>query len=187
MLKKVKTLTIMFLTVAIMFSVLGLAQNKVAYAASSKKLKVTSDAFKANKNIPLRFANDEENVSIPLSWTMGPANTKSYALIMYDQHRIANNWVHWAVINIPPCIPFLEEGISGSDQGFTELINTFGECGYGGPQPPPGTGKHKYKIMVYALDTDDLQVSDEPTLKEFTAAVKKHILASGQLVGTFSR
>ena len=58
--------------------------------------------------------------------------------------------------------------------------------GYRGPMPPPGHGTHHYHFMLFALDKPlDLK----PGLKkdDLLAAMKGHILAQGELIGTYKR
>ncbi len=102
-----------------------------------------STAFAPSQKIPVEYANKGipggANVSVPLVWSNAPTGTKSFAIIMYDRHPIANNWVHWAVTNIPAGTAALVKGASGTDKmpkGSTEPNNTFGAKGYGRPSPP---------------------------------------------------
>jgi Raf kinase inhibitor-like YbhB/YbcL family protein len=109
-------------------------------------------------------------------------------LVMVDRHPAANAWVHWAIVDIPAGTTLLAPGASGSLRSpARELRNTFGAIGYGGPQPPAGTGDHEYTITVYALDTERVDVSDSPSAKDFERAVDGHVLASASITGVFSR
>ena len=152
---------------------------------------VESDSFGHKKNIPVDFANTGidggQNVSPHIVWDNIPADTKSIAVLMWDKHPIANKWVHWAVINISPGGE-LVEGASNSDQmpkGSRELKNSWGEKGYGGPQPPSGTGRHKYIITVYALSVKKVNLSGEMTRKKFRRAIKGKVLEKKSYVGYF--
>ena len=62
--------------------------------------------------------------------------------------------------------------------------NDFGKIGYGGPCPPSGT--HHYFFKVYALDTE-LSIKPGATKDQLLKAMEGHILAQGQLMGTYSR
>jgi hypothetical protein len=57
--------------------------------------------------------------------------------------------------------------------------------GYGGPCPPPGK-PHRYFFKLYALDRM-LELKPGATKKDVEAAMKGHILAEGQLMGTYQR
>jgi len=151
-----------------------------------------SEAFADNGEIPSAYANKGvsggNNVSIPLSWSNVPAGTKSFAILIYDLHPIANNWVHWAVINIPANTTAVEKGASLTakmPKGCTELNNTFGTKGYGGPQPPAGSGNHQYRIIIYALNTEQVTISDTPTLASFNQAIQGNTLGQAQFTGLF--
>lgn len=155
---------------------------------------VKSEAFADNGKIPATYANNGvsggSNVSVPLSWSDAPAGTKSFTIIMYDLHPIANNWIHWAIINIPAQTTALDKGASlttGMPAGCTELNNTFGTKGYGGPQPPAGSGDHQYRIIMYALNTEKLSFSNTSTVASFKQAIQGKTLGQAQLTGVFGR
>ncbi|AGL03687.1 YbhB/YbcL family Raf kinase inhibitor-like protein [Desulfoscipio gibsoniae] len=166
---------------------------EVEWAEENLPFTLISTAYQENHPIPVKYAGYEaggQNISIPLTWSNLPADTKSLALIMYDLHPIANNWVHWAVINIPATATELPEGASGTAQmpnGCVELINTFGTCGYGGPEPPAESGEHQYKIVLYALNVDSLDLSGQVTLAQFESSVSENSLGSAELSGVFSQ
>lgn len=62
---------------------------------------------------------------------------------------------------------------------------SWGRLGYGGPCPPKG-GPHRYTFRLYALDTV-LDLDAGVGRAELDQAMEGHILATGQLVGRFSR
>jgi hypothetical protein len=69
----------------------------------------------------------------------------------------------------------------------TELRNSYGENGYGGPNPPRGSGVHEYEITVHALDIPALSLGPYATLAECSAAMRGHVLGSASVVGTFQQ
>lgn len=158
-----------------------------------KVFKLTSPAYENRQRMPVKYANTGvaggENVSVPLQWENAPEKTKSFAIAMVDKHPVANNWVHWLVINIPSNVNSLPEGASGKNMpaGSKELNNTFGSKGYGGPQPPPGTGDHDYVITIYALNVEKLDLDADTSLSEFMRAISDKEVASAQLTGLFSQ
>jgi hypothetical protein len=97
--------------------------------------------------------------------------------------------VHWVVVDLPASATGLAEGASGAAMpaGSRELENTFGETGYGGPQPPAGTGDHDYEITVYALSTDHVTIGDRPSAADIERTLAGQVLASGTIIGTFGR
>jgi Raf kinase inhibitor-like YbhB/YbcL family protein len=155
-------------------------------------MELSSGAFRNGARIPARNCNfgvvGGQNLSIPLSWRGAPPGTRSFAILMVD--RSARDWIHWMVVDIGPDVTALPEGASGTDQmppRAHEMFTTFGEPGYGGPVPPPGTGDHKYETTVYALDSDGLDVAPHASVAEFGEAVADTMLESAPLVGYFGR
>ena len=151
-----------------------------------------SAAFENGKSMPARFATADaggSNISPPLEWTGAPAGTKSFALACIDRHPIARNWVHWLVVNIPASVTSLPEGASPSRMppGSLELVNSYGDIGWGGPQPPPGSGVHNYEFTVYALSVEQLDLLPRTSLDAFEAAIAGKVLGKAVLVGTFER
>ena len=154
---------------------------------------ITSSAFQEGKPIPKKYAYNGvaggKNVSIPLSWKEVPPGTKSLALSIIDPHPVARNWVHWFVINIPRDITELHEGVSHHKmpEGAVELYNTYGGLGYGGPEPPVGSGPHPYVVTVYALNVDKLELSERATLALFNDALEGKVIATATTTGTYER
>jgi len=156
--------------------------------------KISTTAFGNGQTIPSKYANTDvnggQNTSIPLSWSGMPSGTKSFAILMYDLHPIADNFVHWAVINIPSDAASIPEGASDTSRmplGSLELINNFGSKGYGGPQPPSGSGKHQYKTIIYALNTSNIDLSGEASLKSFLSAIEGKVIDKTEISGYFKR
>ena len=156
-------------------------------------MKLTSRSFSDRAPMPLKYAhsgvNGGRNISVPLMWNGAPPETKSFALSIVDLHPIARKWVHWLVIDIPATTSSLAEGASPSDMptGAVELKNTYGDIGYGGPEPPKGSGPHDYEFTLYALNVERLSLKPDITLATFTAALQGKIIDSAKLVGTFER
>ncbi len=155
-------------------------------------LSLSSPAFENGGLIPVEHANTGvaggENISIPYEWRGAPEGTRSFALALVDRHPVARSWIHWMVSDIPPDVSGLERGASGSSMppGAVEHENTFGTKGYGGPQPPPGSGKHEYEAIVYALDIASVDANLR-TLADFDSAIDGHVLASASCSGLFGR
>ncbi len=155
--------------------------------------RLTSSAFRHMESIPSKYTSDGENISPPLAWSGVPEGTKSLALIVDDPDAPdpANPrtvWVHWVLYDIPPTASGLEEGAGTGGaplpEGTKDGINDWGKKGYGGPSPPIGT--HRYFFKLYALDTV-LPVLNRPTKAALEAAMKGHILAKAELIGTYKK
>lgn len=156
-------------------------------------MRVWSDAFRDDGRIPAVHATRRvaggENVSFPLGWDGEPAEVASFALSVIDLHPVAKGWVHWLVVDIPAGMRSLPAGASRTPamgRGTLELTGGYGSPGYGGPQPPPGTGDHVYQVTVHALDVSSLGLSGDAGLREFEKALDGHVLASAVTSGTFS-
>jgi len=155
-------------------------------------MELTTDAFQDQGRIPDRYVMrgaGGENVSIPLKWTDPPDGTESFALTMVDPHPVANNWVHWMVINIPKDVRELKEGASGSymPPRSVELMNSFGKPGYGGPQPPAGSGEHPYVVTIYALKEENVDPGESPSLSDFLSRIEGKIVDQATVTGVFEK
>lgn len=152
---------------------------------------LTSRAFNNGQAIPVKYVNQGipggQNVSVPLAWTSAPAGTKGYALICIDRSSAVRDWVHWAVIDIPPQTKEFVEGSSPfkNTSGAKELKGTAGVAGWQGPAPAAGTGPHNYEFTLYALTAATITLPEQPTAAEFEAVVKPLTIASTKLVGTY--
>ncbi len=71
--------------------------------------------------------------------------------------------------------------------GSAELRNSFGEVGYGGPQPPKGTGDHPYVITLYALSVERLDLPIDVSLPAFKRAIEGKVITSASVTGKFGR
>jgi len=155
-------------------------------------MELSSPAFQNGGKIALKHVMQGiggQNVSIPFSWKDAPPGTKSFALSIVDMHPVAREWVHWIAINIPPNVNSFPEGASGKNmpKGCFELANSFGGIGYGGPQPPKGTGDHPYVVTLYALNVDKLPLSFNTSLSDFKKALIKKIIATASMTGKYGR
>ena len=161
-------------------------------ASGGPDMKLTSSAFQDGGKIPIQYVMPGaggQNISLSLSWTEVPPGTQSFALSIVDPHQVARNWVHWLVINIPAGVTSLEEGASRKKMppGALELKSSFGDVGYGGPQPPRGTGDHPYVVTIYALSVPRLELRPDTDLARFKAALEGKVLATAAITGYFGR
>jgi Raf kinase inhibitor-like YbhB/YbcL family protein len=155
-------------------------------------MEVSSAAFKDGERIPIQYVMPGaggNNISIPLAWKNIPVGTKSFCLSIVDPHPVAQNWVHWLVINIPTQVTSIEEGASKKKmpRGSIELKNSWGEIGYGGPQPPKGTGDHPYVVTLYALNVEKLDLGVNTSLSAFKKAIEGKVIGSASITGKYGR
>jgi Raf kinase inhibitor-like YbhB/YbcL family protein len=159
---------------------------------------LTSAAFKNNAAIPEKYSFNAmgctgENISPPLEWKNPPAGTKSFALMAHDPDApTGSGWWHWVVFNIPADATSLPEGAGGAGsttlpKGAVQGNTDFGKPGWGGPCPPPGSGKHHYNFTLFALKVDKIEVPPgaSPAMVGFNAGA--NAIAKAKLTGLFSR
>jgi hypothetical protein len=173
-------------------SVLGLTACAArSEAAALGSLVLQSPAFAAKAAIPSRFTCEGVDVSPPLRWMGVPEGTQSLVLIVDDPDapdpaHPKRTWVHWLLYNIPATTKELLEGASAGQlpPGTLQGRNDWKRSEYGGPCPP--IGRHRYFFKLYALDQmlDGLHDPDKAAL---LAAMEGHILAQGELIGTYQK
>jgi Raf kinase inhibitor-like YbhB/YbcL family protein len=158
----------------------GLVSIQRPETQTAGKLSVTSSAFKAGAAIPVKYTAFGGSVSPQLSWSLVPA-AKAYAVLVDDADGASPQPVsHWAVWNIPANTTMLAEGSKTGLQG----TNSHASMGYVGPHPPAADPPHHYHFQVLALD----RMLDAPAGAKrdaVLAAVKGHVVAKGEIVGTF--
>jgi Raf kinase inhibitor-like YbhB/YbcL family protein len=163
----------------------GTRAKKGAHAMTTITLE--SKAFYHMQPIPARYTCDGEDISPPLAWKNVPPAAKSLVLISDDPDAPAGTWVHWVAYDLLPSIDSLSEKIPQSDTiagSGKQGKNDFHRLGYGGPCPPGGT--HRYFFKIYALDII-LNLPAGKTKRDIEKAMKGHILAQGELIGTYTR
>jgi len=155
---------------------------------SAKQMQLTSAAFKNNESIPVQYTCEGKNISPPLAWTGAPTGTRSFVLIVDDPDAPHGVWTHWVAFDLPADTTGLAEDTPKSESitgNAKQGINDFKQIGYGGPCPPPGK-PHRYFFKLYALDTT-LDLKPGSSSKQVQAALGQHVLAQGQLIGTYQR
>jgi len=151
-------------------------------------LSLSSIAFQDGERIPVKYTCEGQDISPPLMWSEPPQGTQSLALIVDDPDAPGGVFTHWVLFNILPDSRQLPEAIPTQAQlssGALQGKNDFGRIGYGGPCPPPGR-PHRYRFTLYALDRV-LDLKAGVSKKQVVGAMQGHILAQGQLTGTYQR
>lgn len=154
-------------------------------------LSLTSSAFQAGGEIPARFTCEGEDASPALAWAGAPAATRAFALIVDDPDAPdpaapKTTWVHWVVYDIPATLTSLPEnaGKRPGPGGGRDGLNDWKRPGWGGPCPP--VGRHRYFFKLYALDAA-LGDLGSPNKARVESAMAGHILARGELIGTYRK
>jgi Raf kinase inhibitor-like YbhB/YbcL family protein len=154
-------------------------------------LDISSTAFDPGTPIPTRCTCEGDDISPALHWRGVPAHARSLVLIVDDPdapdpRTPKMTWVHWVLANLPVDSGGLPEGVApvALPAGTVEGLNDWKRTGYGGPCPP--IGRHRYFHKLYALDIvlDGLK---QPTKAQVETAMKGHVLAHAELVGTYEK
>lgn len=149
----------------------------------------------ANQQVFKGFGCTGDNISPALSWSGAPANTKSFAVSIYDPDApTGSGWWHWVVYNIPAGTTSLPKDAGDPSKGLmpkgaVQSRTDFGSTGYGGPCPPPGDKPHHYRITVFALDVDQLPNAKGDAVSAALVGfdINFHTLAKATLTGLYGR
>ncbi|AGA28366.1 YbhB/YbcL family Raf kinase inhibitor-like protein [Singulisphaera acidiphila] len=153
---------------------------------------IHSNAFNDGRAIPRRYSEDGVDVSPSLTWSGSPKEARELALIVDDPDAPTYKpWVHWVLYKIPPDVQTLPEGLPTAPTlrtppGCLQGKNSWGGVGYHGPAPPRGHGVHHYHFHLYALDAP-LRTAQGLDKEGLLRAMRGHILAQAELVGTYER
>ena len=156
---------------------------------------VTSPAFAPGEAIPRKYTGEGEDLSPPLAWTGVPTEAVELAMICDDPDAPTSEpWVHWVWYGLDASVTGLPEGLPPDPQLESPVRLRQGRqswssgrtVGYRGPLPPPGHGVHHYHFKLYALD-QKLDLPPGATKSELLQAMRGHVVATGELVGTYER
>jgi Raf kinase inhibitor-like YbhB/YbcL family protein len=101
------------------------------------------------------------------------------AIIVDDPDAPIGTWSHWLTWNIP-----ITHTVRENHQHGEEGLNDFLENRYDGPCPHAGL--HHYHFKVYALDAQMI-LPGRTRQRDLEKAMAGHILAYGELIGTYKR
>lgn len=150
------------------------------------ELDVTSAAFEDGAAIPKTYTCSGDGASPPLSWSEGPDDTASFAIVVDDPDAPKKVWVHWVAWGLPPDLRALDEGITADDDRFTQGTNDNGKQSWSPPCPPKTDATHRYVFHVFAADTVP-ELPRTTTRDQLYRALDHHVLAMGELTGHFDR
>lgn len=148
---------------------------------NDQKFLIRSPAFQNEQRIPGKYTCDGDDISPPLAIENIPEKTASMVLLVEDPEATNGTWDHWLIFNIPRDVTRIGEN---SIPIGTEGNTSWGNTGYGGPCPP--NGNHRYYFKIYALDTT-LRLNQGAPKEEVFEAMKGHIIAESELMGTYER
>lgn len=145
-------------------------------------LSLKSPAFSEGGSIPAVYTCDGANTRPALTISRVPAETKSFAIVMYDPDAPGGTFVHWVAWNIPPDTRDIPEGPLPAP--IMEGTNSFQAVGYLGPCPPSGT--HRYIWRLYALRTV-LSLDNKASRKDLETAINTFVITQTELVGRYTK
>ena len=159
--------------------------------ATASSMTIRSAAFRDGAEIPMKHTCEGADVSPALEWSGVPAGAKGLALVVDDPDAPdpkapKMTWVHWVLYDLPPSVPGLAEAVARDalPPGTRQGVNDWKRTGYRGPCPP--VGRHRYFFNLYALDVA-LGDLGTPTKAKLEAAMKGHIVAECQVMGTYEK
>jgi len=164
--------------------------NQIDLRNGTAQLEVTSLAFADHAPIPMIYTADGEATSPPLSWRGVPENATALAVIVEDADSPTSSpLVHAIAVDIDPQRGSLAEG-DLVDENHEDSLNlgrnSYLRQAWLPPDPPPGHGVHRYAFQLFALKRAE-PFSAAPGRDELTKAIREHGIASGCLIGTYSR
>lgn len=151
-----------------------------------QSLVVTSAAFADGTPIPAAYACTREGgtgTSPPLAFGALPRAASRLALIVDDPDAPGGTFTHWTLWDLPTSDPSLPAGADVAGRGGREGTNGAGDVGYQGMCPPAGP-LHHYDFKAYALD-GPLGLTAGASRGALDEALRGHVIAWGELVGTF--
>lgn len=174
------------------------APDPFAPTAGVESFELSSESFEDGQILPpaqrsrvLGAGGQDE--SPQLSWSGAPEGTKGYAVTVFDPDAPGpKGYWHWAVFNIPADAASLPAGAGSRDnsrlpEGAVQVKNDAGFAGFVGAAPPPGHGRHRYLVVVHAVDVEDLGLAAGDTPAALQTALSKHALGRARLTGIFER
>lgn len=158
-----------------------------ASLGAGSPISVTSTDFLAGQPIPPQFTCAGGSASPELSWTPGPPETLSYAVVLTD---LANSYIHWVIWDISPVTYALPAAVAGdampaTPAGARQVHLTLAGPGNGYVGPCPNGVVHDYQFQVHALNVAMLSgVSTSSTPEDVRAQVLARSIAHGVLIGS---
>lgn len=153
--------------------------------STGSRLTVTSPAFKEGADIPYENTQYRGNIFPGLTWSKGPAGTKSYVVVVQGvslSRPDTATSIHLTLYNIPANVTKLDTGLKTPPAGSSYGPNVHGlNEAYAGPHTHTAA-KNAYHYQVLALDTV-LQLDPKTDFDPLVSAMSGHVLATGDLSG----
>ncbi|MBQ4795078.1 YbhB/YbcL family Raf kinase inhibitor-like protein [Pectobacterium versatile] len=173
--------------------ILGLSLLSCISGLHAQPLKLTSTDVRQGEQVKDAYVLNGsgctgKNISPQLSWSGAPAETKSFAITMFDSDApTGSGWWHWSLVNIPKEINSVARNAGSTDGknipvGAVQGRTDFGGPGFGGPCPPSGDATHHYHFKIWALKVDKLPVDKDSGGALVGYMLNSNSIASAELV-----
>lgn len=160
---------------------------------SVPSFEVRSDDVRDGEKLPLAqvsgiFGAGGEDLSPHLAWHGHPSETRSFVVTVYDPDApTASGFWHWAVVDVPGDVTDLGQGVGVEGDASLpgrafQLRNDAGLARYLGAAPPAGHGRHRYYVVVHAVDVESLGVGHDATPAFLGFNLFSHTLARAMVV-----
>jgi len=174
----------------------GLDSGRMDAGMASEPLASSTTAWADGADVPERYRCGPPivpdmsggNVTPAMSWTGGPSEAGSWAVVVRDMS--AGGLVHWAIYDIPVALRALPEDVPAAymplavDGARQAEIQGSGFFGYFGPCS--GGRGNTYVFSVHAMPDAMLAgVTRESTDAEIAAAIEAASLESASFTGSF--
>lgn len=147
-------------------------------------LEVSSPDFGVGDQLPSYATADGEGLPPKIEYEGVPEGARSVALVCEDPDApSAEPYVHWLVYGLPGGDGSID---ARSAQRGRQGKNSADGKGFTPAAPPRGHGTHHYHFQVFALD-EDLELGEGAGRRELFEAMRGHVVAWGDLVGTYER
>lgn len=171
----------------------GAGCDPLALLPPTAAFTVTSTDIQDGQELPQAqlsgmFGAGGQDLSPQLSWSGFPEETKSFCVAMYDPDAptMSGFW-HWVVADIPVSTTELPAGAGSADHsnlptGALALPNDARLTQYVGAAPAPGSGPHRYYIVVTAVDIATIGVHADATPAFLMFNLGSHTLGRAAIV-----
>lgn len=157
--------------------------NNICNIGGAKEIELHSKDIKQGEHIKNKFTNYYDNITPKFTWTDVPENTKSLLLLCYDEDAVKTArkvWIHWFVYDIDPKTNTLER------DKYMVGKNSNGYNKYDGPRPPKGSGEHRYRFVIYALDSNpEFDKNKIYEYEEVDEKINENIISKSEIIGTY--
>ena len=135
--------------------------------------------------IDIFYTCDGANTSPAISWTDVPEGTQELAISFVDESNLSNGrpFIHWVIAGIDPLVERIGE--NELPPGALRGLNFFGDVGYTGPCPDPGTTA-TFALTVFALN-QQLELADGTPAAELLDVVGTVSIGEATSIGIVTR